>query len=374
MTSTDNPVAERRKIAVDDIFFSEASPEQREAAWRQNGVSWAAPLSIDAYVNREATLSQSALAGNGGTKYLILTHKDDPKNILSACEVTKKEVLVADAAGTRVVEGYAIASVFTPPAYRGQGLAGHLLNKVRELVDQTAECGALYSDIGRSYYSRFGWHGFSSQQLVFHVDLKAFEPPSPPADGLRLLAKSDVAELCERDTAVLKERFEGLKEEGKTYVTFLPSFTQCSWHFAREEFVAKALRGEDVEIRYRGAQTSDGASWIYWDHDLREPKLKIMRIVTAAGDTSEKRAADVKKLLQAALAEAKTWGLTKVGVWGPRRETAAAAADIWGDVNGAGLELVMEARAADSIPCLRWKGDKDVGEIVWEENEYFAWC
>ena len=363
--------ASRLEISLDNVVFTEATPEQRELSWRLNGVSWASPLSIDEYVGRETALSQTTLSGNGGTRYFILHHKNDHNAILSACEVTRKEVLVADATGTRILEGYAIASVFTAPEYRGHGLARHLLIKVREAVDETAEFGALYSDIGRSFYTKLGWKDFSSQQVVFQLD-KAFK--STQSAETVALKDSDVETLCERDVAALRQKFEHFPDikDGKTHFAFLPSYTQFAWQFTRDSFFAKALRGID-KVEHRGARTIDGKSWIIWDHDLREPKLKIMRIVVDENQTREERMVSAKVLLHAALAEASAWKLPKVGVWSPAKDVCAAAMEIWQDV-GSNVGLVFESRDADSIPSLRVKGNQDVGEIVWEENEYYAWC
>ncbi|KAL2208031.1 hypothetical protein CC79DRAFT_1333847 [Sarocladium strictum] len=361
------------EISLDNVVFAEATPEQRELSWRLNGVSWASPLSIDDYVGRETALSQTALSANGGTKYFILHHKDDHNAILSACEVTTKEVIVADASGARIVEGYAIASVFTAPEYRGHGLAKHLLIQVRETMDKTAEFGALYSDIGREFYTKLGWKDFSSQQVIFQLD-KSFKPTE--SENTTPLADGDVEMLCKKDVLRLMHKFgigqSAVREDGKTRVAFLPSYTQFAWQFTRDSFFAKALRGIE-KVERRGARTNDGKNWIIWDHDLREPKLKIMRIYISENQTTEERTVAVKQLLQAALAEASAWELPKIGVWSPGKEVSQAAVDIWQEV-GSSLSVGFESRSADSIPSLRVKGDQDVGEIVWEENEYYAWC
>lgn len=357
-------------ISIADVVFSEASPRQRILAWELNGASWAAPMSLEQYVGRETTLSETPLSANGGTKYLVLYHKDDLERIVSACEVTAKKLLVADAQGSRVVDSYAIASVFTAPRYRGHGMGHHLLKKVQELVDKTTECGSLYSDIGRVFYTKLGWTDYRSPQVIIHLGDGLKVPES--TSGASLLTESDVEALCDRDVESMKLKFQRLAEskDGKTHVTFLPSFVQCSWHFARDAYVLKTLRGRKVQ--HRGAQTSDGGSWLYWDHDVREDKLKIQRIVLAEGQY-EKRVADVKALLEAALTEASAWGLVKVGIWSPSSETCTAATNLWREL-GPKMHLVFEERESESIPSLRWKGGNSPGEIVWVDNEYFSWC
>jgi hypothetical protein len=361
-------------ITTADVVFTEATPEQRILCWELNGASWAPPMTIAQYVGRETALSETTLSANGGTKYFILHPKNDPSTIVSACEVTAKRAIVADASSgsgtTREVAAYAIASVFTNPRFRERGMAGHMLRCVQEAVDATTECGALYSDIGRVYYTRLGWKDFRSPQVLLALDdtLPAIYP-----DGVTYLTAADVATLCEQDVELVKGRFQRLAESGddKTHVTFLPTAEQMAWHFTRDAYVCKTLLGR--EVVHRGAKTEDGASWIYWDHDLRDKKLKVLRIVTREGDGPEKQREDVKKLLLAAVAEAREWALPKVLVWDPSTEVAEIATGIWKEL-GPKVQVIFEEREDGSIPSLRWKGGKGLEGVVWESNEYYAWC
>lgn len=356
---------------VDDVVFVEANSRQRELSWELNGASWAPPMTLDEYVGREKALSETALSANGGTRYWILHPQDNPDLVVSACETTAKKLLVADAKGVRIVDSYSIASVFTAPQYRERGLASHLLIKVQQVVDQTTEGGVLYSDIGRTYYTKLGWADYRSPQVLLHLE-EGYKAPAKP-DGVSFLARSEIEELCEKDIEALKKKFENLAgtKDGKTHISFLPSFAQCSWHFTRDAYVAHVMTKRD--IKHCGARTADGSSWLYWDHDLRDGKLKVQRIVTNPSDAAEKRVADIKALLEATLAEAADWGIPKVLIWAPGNDVGAAVTEIWreGDDH---LRVVFEERQDGSIPSLRWNGGKDVGEVVWEDNEYFSWC
>lgn len=186
-----------------------------------------------------------------------------------------------------------------------------------------------------------------------------------------LLKEEDVEPLCELDIKALKVKFEKLATDGKTHMAFLPSFTQMAWHFARDKYVAKIMTDRDVVNR--GAKVEDGKTWLYWDHDLREKKLKILRIVTNSEDGVEKSKADIKALLLAALKEAKDWDLPKVLVWSPSPEVDLAAVELWKDTDHK-VHVHLDERDDGSIPSLRWKGGKDMKDVVWEENEYFEWC
>jgi hypothetical protein len=81
------------KLSASDVHFHEASLSQRETSWRQNGVSWAKPLSIEDYIVREKGLSETEIGTNGGNKYWFLTRIDAPEDVVCACETTRKVVL-----------------------------------------------------------------------------------------------------------------------------------------------------------------------------------------------------------------------------------------------------------------------------------------
>ncbi|KAK0649713.1 hypothetical protein B0T16DRAFT_325167 [Cercophora newfieldiana] len=369
--------AETISLTKDDVLLAEANPQQRRLTWELNGVSWAGPMSLEEYIGREQTLSETALSANGGTRYFILHHKSDPNLILSACEVLTKQALVASPASpAKTVPSYGIASVFTPSRFRGHGLASHMLRLVQEAVDGTTlntQFGALYSDIGRSFYTRLGWPDFPSPQLTMQMEAgyntAAADSESQEAT---LLTDEDIPALCSRDCsqlqAALEQRAGSGDADGKTYVAFLPDFTQMAWHFTRASYVARVMR-EGREVKYRGARTAGGNSWVYWDHDLRENKLKILRVVVGEGDG----VAAVKALLRAALREAQDWGLPKVLVWAPGEETSLGALELWKE-GGGKLALTFDEREDGSIPSLRWKGGEAPGSVAWEANEYYAWC
>jgi len=252
-----------------------------------------------------------------------------------------------------------------------------MLRLVQAAVDGHLECefGALYSDIGRSFYTRLGWPDFPSPQVTIqmHPGYTGTGVVEQEAAAV-LLTDRDIPELCARDCDQLQSKLVRLAssssspDDKRKYVAFLPDYTQISWHFTRASYVAKVMR-DGREIKYRGARTVEGSSWVYWDHDLRENKLKILRVVVGDKDG----AAAVKALLRAAVKEAQDWGLPKVLVWAPGEETGVAALNLWREGEGK-LAVVFDEREDGSIPSLRWKGGEDVKNVIWEANEYYAWC
>ncbi|KAK3326097.1 hypothetical protein B0H66DRAFT_588753 [Apodospora peruviana] len=366
-------------LTLDDVVCSEATDRQRTLSWKLNGACWVPRMTLEEYVGLEKTLSETALTAHGRIRYYVLTRKDDPETIVSSCEVIYKTLLLADATGSRVVDGYSVASLFTAPQHRGRGMASFLLKRVQELADRFTECGTLYSDSRRTYHSRLGWVSFASAQIVFNLDLSQPVDSNKPDDRVSLLAESDVADLCDKDVQGLMQQFHLLAKQleaekrGTTHITFLPTFAQCSWHFARDAYMAKAM-AVGRPVQYRGARTSDGQSWLYWDHDLRERKLKVLRIVVGGDNTENKWEEDIKVLLEAALAEARAWGLPKVIVWNPYKTVSAAATNVWLDADNSKLKLLFEDRDDGTIPSLRWRNGDRSRTTLWEENEYFSWC
>ncbi|KAK1768899.1 hypothetical protein QBC33DRAFT_469436 [Phialemonium atrogriseum] len=376
-------------LSPSDVVFAEATPEQQRRAWELNGVSWAPPLSLPDYLEREKHLSQQELARDGGCKYWVLHLKSDPSTIVASCETTRKPVLIAGAPGEPVRRGvgYGIASVYTDPAYRRQGMATLMLAKVQEFLDREADCSALYSDIGRHYYGNLGWPAFPSDQATLHLEppspaepgpdsgLQPFVPSDPPAT--RPLARSDLPPLCAADEALLESRLgaplpAGGGGAGMARVAFVPSFAQISWQLAREDFMARKLFG--VSVERRGAVTADGKAWVVWDHDWREKKLKVMRLVAThdGGGEAGERIAALKALLEAALAEASAWGLQKVLVWNPDGEVTVACKAV-GNAHEDSVKLVLDERLDGSIPSFRWRGE-DKRDTIWEDNYYYCWC
>ena len=71
--------------------------------------------------------------------------------IIASCETTQKQVFSGGAGGYTEHKAQAIASVYTNPKYRKNGMAALLLNELKKWFDgeSDSECSALYSDIGK---------------------------------------------------------------------------------------------------------------------------------------------------------------------------------------------------------------------------------
>lgn len=377
-----DPFIVDQKVTTEDVIFTRADGEVQKQAWKLNGEAWAAPLSIDQYVNREIHLSQQVLSKDGGCTYWVLAHKDDPTHIVASCESIKKTIFIAgkDAGvegGFLETTACAVASVYTNPQYRRLGMAALMLRKLQDQLDAESECSALYSDVGKIYYASLGWDAFPSEQATIHLQTANFALPDP--SRTKYLTLDDLPALCEKDVAALKTRFQALSSDRwKTHIAFSPEFSQISWQLAREQFVADAMFAKSIERR--GAITVNGQSWVYWEHDWREKKLNIMRFVTldrvASDDimsAEEEKTWDLIELLRAAAAEAVSWGLTKVLIWNPDILTTVAIKGFH-NFHEDQANVIFDERLDSSIPSLRWKNGKNTRETLWEENYYYCWC
>lgn len=377
-----DPFIVDQKTTTEDVLFTRADGEIQKQAWRLNGEAWAAPLSIDDYVNREIHLSKQSLSKDGGCTYWVLAHKADPTHIVASCESIQKTLFIAgkDAGvddGFREAKAYAVASVYTNPKYRRLGMAAYMLRKLQDQLDDDSECSALYSDLGKIYYASLGWEPFPSDQATIYLQTDNFALPETPR--IKFLTLDDLPALCDKDVAALKAKFRTLSSDrSRTHIAFSPDYSQISWQLAREQFVAKAMFSRKIERR--GAITVTGQSWVYWEHDWREKKLNIMRFVTLDRDASdngmsveEEKTWDLIELLRAAAAEAVAWGLTKVLIWNPDLLTTAAIKGFH-NFHEEQANVMFDERPDSSVPSLRWKGGRSTRETVWEDNYYYCWC
>ncbi|KAM7183384.1 hypothetical protein V8F33_013622 [Rhypophila sp. PSN 637] len=410
--------SQKGKLDPADVIFGEATPKQREIISAMGG-NPQPPLTPEEYLISQKKLSRRGTKVYEDIRYFCLFHKNETEMIISACEVHPRQAVVSDTTSgaspeiLKTINAYAIASVYTPPQFRGQGMASLMLQRLQELLDQGGgyEVGVLYSAIGGGFYGRLGWEAFDRRELVISLDLG-----QPAKDGIvgikddddavHLISETEMPPLCERDCQHLSSKLEILAkaqnphEPSHTgrYVSLLPTYDQIAFHMLRDTYMAEVLytcRGLPKPEMYHGAITCDEKSWLYWDHGLPSPaynvKLRILRVVTDPGDEAGKMVRDVELLLKAAVGEAMRSGLEKVVVWEPDEVTVQAAMGVWdkekdtADGRGQGnlksilTNVVVEDRKDDdwSLPCLRWKGDdggKQGRRTVWVDNEAFGWC
>jgi GNAT superfamily N-acetyltransferase len=96
-------------------------------------------------------LSEQDLTKDGAWRTWVLTEASDEDTIIASCETFEKTIFISTEEGVRRTRGYAMASVFTNPKYRGKGMASLLLKHLKSWFDGEGDgvMSVLYSDIGK---------------------------------------------------------------------------------------------------------------------------------------------------------------------------------------------------------------------------------
>ncbi|KAL1900790.1 hypothetical protein Cpir12675_000804 [Ceratocystis pirilliformis] len=328
---------------LDSIAIVLASPAQRHAAWSLNSTHWRGPLTSQAFIGREAHLSQTALASGDGGLYFVAVPKDSVESkgghadenvepvVYAICTALRKRVLVrCQGCAVEEATAYGIGS--------------------RELDIRGAVLSILYSDIGRKFYADLGWAAMPARTAVMPIS----KPAAGEPEGVTWLSDEDLQRVTTQDTKQLHDSLVTDASSPTVRIAFLPDFAQLDCSLQRSQITAQALRTAvpqtTVVLRRRGAQTSSGTSWVWWDHRLHDGQLKILRLTVDSADATAR-----ETLLRAAHHEAAVWGLSEVGVWDPC---------------GAEFSEVIDRDLG--VPCLRWQNGEE-RDIEWVCNEYYAW-
>lgn len=375
------------------IVLAHPTPEEHLNQLSQNGVAWRGALSLSAYLRREAHLAEQDATRDGGLTTWVLVDQADPtkRRVLAGCDTYRKKALVAVKGAIRETVAHGIGSVFCPEELRGKGYAGVLMQKIGEVLKtwQTDESlfSVLFSDIGKSYYARYGWEPFPSSHISLPPEVGNNISILPKANPLRA---SDLADLCAIDEALIRKSLDQAAASSlKTMVAILPDIQTIRWHHAREEFVGFELHSEAPEIK--GAIVGEKVGervWCYWarmfyneDIEKREENtLHILRLVIEAEglvdwetsifeeDRIKQYIPSIAALLVMAQEEAGKWNMEDVQVWNPNHVTVEAAKSLY-----PAMEVVH--RDYESVCCLRWYGDaKSLNSIQWLGNEKYGWC
>lgn len=150
-----------RAPPAEQLFFRPATVGEKIITWTRNFTSWAGPLTlIEEYLARETINGTQDVTKDGRIVYWVLTSRalppargeEDPDEIFAAVETLERPVLIKTKDGNiREDRSYCIASIFTHPRCRKQGVATILLKRLAEWLDTEGDCPftALFSDMGK---------------------------------------------------------------------------------------------------------------------------------------------------------------------------------------------------------------------------------
>ena len=381
-----------------DLYLTQATPDECIKISNDTSASWRDSLTDSVYLQEQLYLSTVPLAKNNGMTTWILVEKNYPRNcrrILCSCESFLKHSLTSNTDG--IVEDvivHGIASVFCPPEYRRRGYAARHMTELAKALrtwqsDQGRVAGSvLYSDIGKSFYAKFGW---KPNLTNWHVEIRSKNMPRSPLT--QELIEDDLGELCRRDEASIREIMARRADEVRKLVTILPDLDHMFWHIAKENFATEWLFGKRPRAKGSIAGVPGSQVWAVWTHryyvhpniESSSNILYILRLVVEGGDHARKppstgqndfqtaeqlRQADsLIAVLQHAQAEAAEWKLDYVELWEP----SSWVQDV---ITKSSLGHCKVEREEASVASGLWYGENGGCEAppVWINNEHYAWC
>ncbi len=372
--------------------------ECRESIWRLSFRAWGDTLSLPQYLEESAYLTSVPLAKDGRMTIWVLVDKASPPDhrpILCSCETFRKHALISDKDGNvidSIVHG--IASVYCNPAYRGRGYASRMMRELAKRLpswqaeDMKCAGSVLYSDIGKTYYAKFGWHPFPNNT---HIEVQPSIPTSPPKAS-QLLA-GDLDQLCKQDEALSRAAIAH-PSGGKIRMMLVPDIDHMLWHHKKAEFAADKLFGESPPVKGAIAGEPGNRIWVIWTHRYYgDPEkassgntLYILRLVlenqASANIFSPEgawmpsdvgglrlQADSLRCILQAAQAEAAEWKLQRLELWDPTPLVLELL-----ERTGISHELVVREDADIASLCWFGEGSGKEDMLEWVANERFAWC
>lgn len=323
------------------LTLRRATESEHQETRRLNYEEWGAPqLSLPVYLKREEMLAKQPFAKDLRCYCLF---KD--AEILSSCEVYKRRGLFkSPGKQLEMKDVYSIASVFTPVIHRGQGYASKMMTLLKdELTKLNAFASTLYSDIGETFYSRFGWAIHPS--VMAKIDLTE---TTPVADSqIELLRESQIKELLEENILVVKDEMEYRASKQPVFCVE-PNIESQSWLIARSKFYAEHFKSA-LNIDYWGIRK--GNEFMLWMYDFREAELVVTMHRVSSPETFQ-------QFISAISYEARKNEVQRICIWDP----CVAARE---------FKTAKITNRKDSLSSLLLFDNNS--DILWLHNEKYAW-
>ncbi|WVO13329.1 hypothetical protein L204_100943 [Cryptococcus depauperatus] len=379
-----------------NLHLTHPTADECVKIWKETFPSWGDSLTLPTYLSESQFLTTVPLAKDGGMTTWILVDKTLAPNqrpILCSCETFRKHSVTSDANGTlkeAIIHG--IASVFCPPQYRHRGYgARHMVELAKVLRGWQSEYGkpvgsVLYSDIGNLYYAKLGWKANDSN---WHLHFAPVEMEWPAR--AQEIAMDNLGELCRRDEEMVRVAMEQQDGSSKLRMVVLPDLDHILWHISKEEFACQYIFGKTPRVKGAMAGIPGQQVWVVWTHRYyKHPReqifsnvLYILRLVMEGDETAnkahgiqekcqsmvvEERVASLHAVLQAARLEAAEWKLDHVKLWEPSPLVQSLIARY-------GPEYMRYDRQEESLASALWYDEDEVRkDVVWINNEHYAWC
>jgi hypothetical protein len=200
----------------------------------------------------------------------------------------------------------------------------------------------LYSDVGPMFYHKLGWNLYPS--VAAEIDIQRYKSMKP---------KGLISTICLPDLELLlKNDVERLKADMKDGSFLLqPMAKAISWLHARSVFYAEKLGKPAITSVGVGC---DGA-FLLWFLSFKENVLYVLRLHAPNHD-------NISNLIEAAVAQAKFYGLDKIVIWNPD-------ANYWSKIES--VKIIQREDSLSSM-ALQYKGSRLEG-LDWMLNEKYSW-
>jgi GNAT superfamily N-acetyltransferase len=370
-----------------DLYLTHPTTREFESIYSLSFLAWADALTLPQYLEESALMTTVPLASNGGMSVWLLTDKSLPQDqrpILCSCETFRKRTFVMNACGDfseAIVHG--VASVFCNPEYRRRGYAARLMRELAaklptwQVESKTCIGSVLYSDIGKSYYAKLGWHPFP---LNNHIEFDAMHVPNLSQSGIREIIDKDLEQYCKDDEAMIRKKMIRSSSQ-KARMMIVPDLDHMLWHHRKEEFACDKLFGKQPDVKGSVIGDDDDRIWMIWthryygnpEHASSDNTLYILRLVieneNASPEQVHNQVQQMQRMIQAAQNEAAGWDLHSVKLWDP----AHLVQDL---VERTGIQHRTVQREEESIASLLWFGEGSGKEdtLEWLGNEKYGWC
>lgn len=362
-----------------------ATPIEHVQTTHLNAEEWRGCLTAEQYFAREDILHKTDLTRKGGITCWILTSKSLPRNadgsrpIFASCETILFHAYVARDGHLDRIQAHGIGTVYTPAEHRGKGYAGRMMTDLGPMLETWQQIprvnnvfSVLFSDIGPTYYTRFGWKVYPSDHVYLSpLDQDSYKAAKVNLPTVRDLTTMDLAGIPAIGHLQDELRSKSTADPGTTYCAILPSVEHLAWHHAREEFVCQSLVKQVPKVK--GAIHESTGLALIWSRVFAETpadwQLHILHTVIPheIQDHGEAERAMSALLLRAQF-EAYSWGmLGGVEIWDPPSLVVSSATHL-----GQGRCDVVE-RHMESLCSLRWAGNCQ-DQPVWISKQKYTWC
>ena len=275
---------------------------------------------------------------------------------------------------------YGIGTVYTPPANRGKGYAGHMMRLLHWVLASpdrlsaifpeewgspparvesagNGQCSVLWSDVGLDFYRRCGptpnsegWTVTGAASTIWRVSKGSSGSLTKTESKWLWLDEAGALQLWERDARNLTE--EARLADGDSDAFVIPPWNDVATYQTRRHQFVLALQG--IDFRCWGVKTveeDDAISFATWTIDYPSRTLMITRL--------DCQVALFAELLDLIVGVAQEHGMDKVEIYNlptSLQSVATAAGGITGERD-------------EHLPSLMWYGNENASNISWLLNE-----